>query len=97
MSQNLIETVREAIKSAIDNSPYNFGERGVNATCEDAAKAAILATLEAIREPSEYAVSMGQAALIDTEAQNGESIIEDIWHAMIDALRAEIEAVNLTE
>jgi hypothetical protein len=88
MSQNLIETVREAIKSAIDNSPHNFGEGGVNATCEDAAKAAILATLEAIREPR-------KAMLIAADREEvGHPWATLAWRAMIDALRAEIEAGN---
>jgi hypothetical protein len=41
--------------------------------------------IEAMREPTEVMVSKGQAVLIETEANNGESMTDEIWHAMIDA------------
>jgi hypothetical protein len=97
MSQNMIETVRLELKR-VDHL----------AATPKVAKAAILATLDAIREPSAEIIEIGaQAYCKDFGNQPREALIEmagkvivlnrslaTAYRAMIDALRAEIESAG---
>jgi hypothetical protein len=94
MSQNLIETVAEAAFAATRLAPWSDVDPLVRPLLLEEAKAAILATLEAIREPTD---GMRVAALNATfDEMRGDRVrcldAPIVWQAMVDALRAEIES-----
>jgi hypothetical protein len=88
MTHNLIETVAQAMHGNRYEWPRpEFAEH--REEYRKMAKAAILATLKAIREPSGGMVS---AACRATVQGDGLRTIAAQWEAMVDALRAEIES-----
>ncbi len=54
------------------------------------ARTAILALLDAIREPSEARIRTGHEAYCADDSEDVEGGISAVWMAMIDALRKEI-------
>jgi hypothetical protein len=78
MSRNLIDTVELAVRHKFPHYPITTW----------VIKAAILATLDAIREPSEAMLTAANSEEV------GHPWATLAWQAMIDALRAEIDAGN---
>jgi hypothetical protein len=93
MSQNLIETVARTIFETARSefhidTPWDTRIAAMQEQYRRMGKAAILATLEAIREPTEVMLTAANREEV------GHPWATLAWHAMIDALRAEIEAGN---
>jgi hypothetical protein len=93
MTRDLIETVARAIDAVEAYPGLDEPEWRI---WEEEAKAAILATLEGIREPSEAMIENDEISRISIRKaaafHSSELPCRDIWQAMIDALRAEIES-----
>jgi hypothetical protein len=88
MTENLIETVAEAAFTATRGAPWSDVDPLVRPLLLEEAKAAVLATLEAIREPSE-AVYLARPVIIPDRKDWA-----TFWAGAIDALRAEIESTE---
>jgi hypothetical protein len=80
MTQNLIETVFAKIRAEYPHYPIT----------RPVTKSTILATLEAIREPSLQMMSAGRVHEPGTVEDPWNFIPGTVWRAMIDALRAEM-------
>lgn len=60
--------------------------------CPDhVAKEFILATLEGMRGPSDAVIKAGDRIFTSERCYSFEDILPDAWHAMLDAIRAEVE------
>jgi hypothetical protein len=92
MIENLIETVAEAAFAATRRAPWSEVDPEVKPLLLIEAKAAMLATLEGIREPTEAIRWAGRVHEPGTVDDPFNIIPGTVWHAMIDALRAEIES-----
>jgi hypothetical protein len=93
MTQQLIETVAQAMHGNRYEWPRpEFAEHREDYRKE--AKRAILATLEAIREPSNTMRLAGRVHEPGTVDDPFNLIPGAVWRAMIDALRAETESAE---
>jgi hypothetical protein len=86
MTQNLIETVFAKIRAEYPHYPAT----------KPVIKSTIIATLEAIREPSEEMLEQMRIAFygMTPDPQWGNKVILEAWDCGIDALRAEIESAE---
>jgi hypothetical protein len=90
MTQNLIETVAQEMHGNRYEWPLpEFAEH--REEYRTMAKAAVLATLEGIREPSARMTQEAERYL-DSEGHLSAWEAKEVWQDMIDALRAEIES-----
>jgi hypothetical protein len=84
MPHNLIETVFAQVRAEYPHYPAT----------KPVTKSTILATLEGIREPTEAIRWAGRVHEPGTVDDPYNLIPGAVWHAMIDALRAEIESAE---
>lgn len=82
MSSEMIERVARAIRKAIEESEHNFGESGIEATCVDAA----LAALAEIREPTKAMIEAHITECAGDAGEAGPDRVRSAWIAMIEEI-----------